>query len=151
MKIKSQHIYFLIFSAVTLFIFSNSAKPAVISSEQSGGVLDFICTLFNISDPSAAGLTQYLIRKAAHLAEFALQAFFLTLFFGARNKSFRLFVIYVLFAGLFTACTDELIQLFFDGRSSEIKDVFIDFSGTVLGFFAAMLISKITKKLRSVK
>lgn len=151
MKIKLQHIYFLAFAVITVFIFSNSAKPAVISSEQSGGVLDFICTLFNISDPSAAGLTQYLIRKAAHLTEFAIQAFFLTLFFGTRNKGLRVFFIYVLFVGLFTACTDELIQLFFEGRSSEIKDVFIDFSGTVIGFFAALFVGKIIKKLRSVK
>lgn len=143
MKIKSYHIYLLSAIAVTAFIFSNSVRTAQASSAQSGVLLSFVCNTLNISDPDSVWLTQYIIRKCAHMAEFSAQAFFFSLFFGAKGKKVSFFFIYVLFAGLFSACTDEAIQLFSDGRSSEVKDVFIDFSGTIIGLFASVLFRKI--------
>lgn len=151
MKIKLYHIYLLITIAITLFIFSNSAQTANSSSGQSGRLLSFLCWLFNAESPEQIGLSQHIIRKLAHMAEFAAQGFFFSLFFLKRNKKFSAFFVNILFFGLLSACTDEAIQMFFDGRSGEIKDIFIDFSGTVLGLFAAVAFYKVPKKLRPTK
>ena len=42
--------------------------------------------------------------------------------------------------GLLTALTDETIQMFSDGRSSQLTDVWLDFSGVCSGVFAALLV-----------
>ncbi|MDO5140406.1 MAG: VanZ family protein [Eubacteriales bacterium] len=43
------------------------------------------------------------------------------------------------FFGLLTALTDETIQLFVEGRSGQITDVWIDFAGVCFGTAAAIL------------
>lgn len=151
MKIKSYHIYLIITIFITLFIFSNSAQTADSSSGQSGRLLSFLCWLFNADTPEEIGLSQHIIRKLAHMAEFAAQGFFFSLFFLKRDKKFSAFFVNVLFFGLLSACTDEAIQMFFDGRSGEIRDVFIDFSGTMLGLLASVMFCKLLKKLRPAK
>lgn len=148
MKIKSYHIYLFITILITLFIFSNSAQTADSSSVHSGRLLTFLCWLFKAEAPEQIGLSQHIIRKLAHMAEFAAQGFFFSLFFLRRNKRLSEFFINVLFFGLLSACTDEAIQMFFDGRSGEIRDVFIDFSGTFLGLFASVITFNISKKIK---
>ena len=107
-------LYLLAAVCVTVFIFSNSLKNADSSGTESALLLGILNSI-----PPFAKVTHNALRKAAHVTEFAVQGFFLAAFFG-----------------LLTACTDEFIQLFSAGRSSEVRDVFIDFSGTV----AALLI-----------
>ena len=151
MKIKSYHIYLFITIVITLFIFSNSAQTADSSSEHSGRLLSFLCWFFKAETPEQIGLSQHIIRKLAHMVEFAAQGFFFSLFFLKRDKKLLSFFVNVLFFGLLSACTDESIQMFFDGRSGEIRDVFIDFSGTILGLFTSVIIFSIVKKLRPAK
>ena len=57
----------------------------------------------------------------------------------------------MLFVGLFTAVIDEFIQLFFEGRSAEITDVLIDFSGVVTGALFMLLFYFIYIKIRYKK
>lgn len=40
---------------------------------------------------------------------------------------------------MLTALTDETIQLFYDGRGSLVTDVWIDFSGVVMGMICGLL------------
>ncbi len=73
---------------------------------------------------------QKIVRKAAHIAEFLVQAMLVA---GSFSGKYRKRIVYILFFGLLTACTDEYIQLFSDGRAGLIGDIFIDFSGTAMG------------------
>ena len=115
----------------TCFIFSNSIQNAESSGAESRWIVSFI---IGISDRLGIVLqTETLtvvVRKLAHITEFMLQA---VLVAGCFDMPYRKRIIYILFLGLFTACTDEYIQFFSDGRGSMVQDVFIDFFGTALG------------------
>lgn len=116
---------------MTAFIFWNSARTDVQSSHSSGRivtVLSNVLAYFGVYQDY--DLMQKIVRKAAHITEFGVQAMLIANSFSGKYKKR---IIYILFLGLLTACTDEYIQLFSDGRSGLISDVFIDFSGTAAG------------------
>ena len=50
--------------------------------------------------------------------------------------------------GLMTALTDETIQLFSLGRSSQVTDVWIDFAGVVTGTLLAFLVQAIVRRCK---
>jgi len=62
----------LILILYVLFIYSNSMKPAAVSSLESGGVLQFLQLLFYKSGINAGWITEHLIRKTAHAAEYTV-------------------------------------------------------------------------------
>ena len=143
---KKNYTYLILALLVTAFIFSNSMHSAEESSEISGGLLNIITHFterFNFT------ISHNFLRKAAHFTEFFVQGTFFALFFKNMRLRLRGGAVYVAFFGLFTACCDEFIQLFFDGRGSQVSDVFIDFSGTVTSILliAAILCIKRRKKL----
>ena len=124
--------------AVTLFIFSNSLDTAEVSSAKSGFFSDILMWILGTFKCYAnEEIIVRVVRKAAHVLEFAAQSFFVAECFTRR---FLKRLPFVLAIGFITACIDECIQLFSDGRAGMISDVFIDFSGTVLGFFAAWIL-----------
>lgn len=115
---------------VTAFIFWNSVQPAVESAKSSGVLTGFFLkTLMRFGFHINYDLMETIIRKTAHITEFLVQAVFIANSFSGKYKKR---IVYVLFLGLLTACTDEYIQLFFDGRGGLVSDIFIDFAGTVV-------------------
>lgn len=140
---KRSIICAFIFAVITVFIFKNSAKSALESSEQSGFFVDFVINNISFIFKSTDMATT-IIRKLAHFTEFFIQGAALCgcIFSEKFNKNF----IYVLFTGLLTACIDEYIQLFFEGRGSQVSDIFIDFSGTLLSVLVFMLLWYFIKK-----
>ena len=122
------------------FAFINSLMPAEVSQGESTGVLAFIIRTLEPLGIQAE-LTDHLIRKAAHFTEFTVIGSLYSLcgycFF--RSKPFH-YLPQVLFAGLLTALTDETIQLYAEGRSGMITDVWLDFAGIATGAVAAALL-----------
>ena len=133
----------VIFVFITIFIFSNSSKSASDSTLQSDSWVDIFLNYlsFIFKDPS---LTETIVRKLAHFSEFFIQGAALSgcIFTINYNKNF----IYVLFTGILTACVDEYIQLFFEGRGSQVSDIFIDFSGTCFSVIIFIIIWYFIKK-----
>lgn len=75
----------------------------------------------------------YLVRRGAHALEYIVLAILIANVFwqfGIRNKNV---IIYVLFIALFYAVLDEFHQGFVKGRTSEVGDVLLDFSGAIFG------------------
>lgn len=75
----------------------------------------------------------YLVRRGAHALEYIVLAILIANAFwqfGIRNKNV---IIYVLFIALFYAVLDEFHQSFVKGRTSEVGDVLLDFSGAIFG------------------
>lgn len=141
---KKRTMFAVLAVLVTVFIFSNSAKPAEESAKESGvfvGTLLNMLAKFGIS--ASYGVLEVIIRKTAHITEFFVQAVFIANSFSGKYKKR---IVYVLFLGLLTACTDEYIQLFFDGRGGLVSDIFIDFGGTAL----ATVICGIFRKFKRV-
>lgn len=137
-------ISWLLVLAVMIFIFSMSAANGSDSSEMSNGLLQKIIEVTGIN------ISSHFIRKAAHFCEFALLSFLLTnaVFASFNKKNAGLFAFP---AACFYAVTDELHQLFSDGRACSVKDMLIDSSGAFLGailfsFIILLYIKQIERK-----
>ena len=87
----------------------------------------------------ASRLTDHIVRKMAHFCEYMLEGFLLTLCLRVYTRRFVRHISWPILGGLLTALTDETIQMFSDGRSSQITDVWLDFSGVLTGILVGML------------
>ena len=124
------------------FIFSNSMDNADASTLKSGAVLR------RILGSEGAALTEFIVRKTAHFTEFAIEGILLlSVVKGYTMRPLR-FLGWPLLAGLMTALTDETIQLFSLGRSSQVTDVWIDFAGVVTGTLLAFLVQAIVRRCK---
>lgn len=84
-------------------------------------------------------LTEFLLRKIGHFTEFFLLGLELTALFRiVRKKSW----VNPAFFGLLAGLADETIQIYSAGRVSAVTDVWIDFSGVLVGMLLLRLFSR---------
>lgn len=124
------------------FIFSNSMKIASVSSVSSGRVLQLLqAVLRRLGMPGLAQrLTMHIVRKMAHFCEYTLEGFLLMLCMRVYSRRPLRHITVPMLAGVLTALTDETIQLFSEGRSSQVTDVWLDSAGVLAGILAALLL-----------
>jgi len=120
------------------FIFYNSSQAAEVSAEISGKVTDISNTALSYL-PVDITLSEMVVRKLAHIAEFALLGLLFTFCLRVYTKRLIAFSAWPLLFGLFIAVCDEFLQKFVPGRSGQIKDIFIDFVGVFGGTAAAIV------------
>ncbi|MBQ0084268.1 MAG: VanZ family protein [Clostridiales bacterium] len=150
MKRKLFFRYFcLIFSiAIMLLIFLMSAQNSNSSSGASGRFVAFFANVFvkgfrEGSDEFRNSIiisAQFFVRKFAHFSLFGSLAFFLCGFFSTVFDKYLKNLLFSLASSLLYAGTDEFHQVFVPGRSGEIRDILIDFSGAVIGTAIMLLI-----------
>lgn len=85
---------------------------------------------------------QTVIRKGAHMAEYALLAVFTLLHFCCYKEKTRRFWLWGWGFTVLYAATDEIHQLFVPGRAGMFTDVCIDAFGSLIGILVFMLIYK---------
>lgn len=114
------------------FIFLNSAQPAEVSNQVSLGFLSWV-ERFLEQCGLESGFTNHIIRKAGHFAEFFILGILLlgTVRLFTRRPLRHVFK--PLFLGLLVPVLDETIQLFVEGRSGQVTDILLDFSGAFSG------------------
>ena len=115
-----------------VFIFSNSLQIADVSEGASGRVLGIL-----------QGILRHLglpVRKLAHFCEYLLEGFLLMLCLRVYTRHFFKHVSWPMLGGLLTALTDETIQLFVPGRSGQVTDIWIDFSGVMTGLLVGLIL-----------
>ena len=135
---------------VMMVIFSLSAKTGGESKAQSAGLARLILSFFGLSE-SVRDVLIVILRKGAHFSLFALLgASVLYALFGYKIKRSRAFLICILIC-LVYAASDELHQSLVPGRGPLIRDVVIDFSGSLSGSGATMLIYKLKEKIKFSK
>ena len=124
------------------FIFSNSMAVADVSSVSSGRVLQLLqAVLRRLGHPALAQrLTMHIVRKMAHFCEYTLEGFLLMLCMRVYSRHPLRHITVPMLAGGLTALTDETIQLFSQGRSSQVTDVWLDSAGVLAGILAALLL-----------
>ena len=124
------------------FIFSNSMAVADVSSVSSGRVLQLLqAVLRRLGMPGLAQrLTMHIVRKMAHFCEYTLEGFLLMLCMRVYSRRPLRHITVPMLAGVLTALTDETIQLFSQGRSSQVTDVWLDSAGVLAGILAALLL-----------
>lgn len=120
-------------AAVMIFIFLMSSANGETSSDISNSLLMRIIELTGLD------ISSHFIRKAAHFSEFAALSFLLSNAVFATFNTKKAPVVAFPLACLY-AVTDELHQLFSDGRACSVKDMLIDSSGALLGAIIFSLI-----------
>lgn len=126
-------------------IFFMSHQPGEVSSSQSELVLK-IFSFFGIELNQYFGeLATFIVRKIAHFSEY------LILFLFAYNVSKFYFTskkarLYSLIFVFLYASSDEFHQYFIPGRNMAFKDVLIDTSGGIIGYFIMNIIEVVKSK-----
>ena len=131
------------------FIFSNSMAVADVSSVSSGRVLQLLqAVLRRLGMPGLAQrLTMHLVRKLAHFCEYTLEGFLLMLCMRVYSRRPLRHITVPMLAGVLTALTDETIQLFSEGRSSQVTDVWLDSAGVLAGILIALVFMALCRML----
>ena len=140
---KRLAVFFWILTAVCLgIIFYFSACGADESHEQSASILELIYYIFGEN-----AVTMFIVRKCAHFLEYTGTCLVMSAaFYYTLNKN-RI-SLPIAFTSLY-AVTDEVHQIFVDGRSCELRDWAIDTLGAVLGALIFTLIYTAVKKIKS--
>lgn len=128
-----------------LFIFSNSAAPGPASSGQSHQVA--ILVSGNNSLPAGSRLEE-ILRKLAHLAEYALLGFLSILCLRTFTPYLSRHFVWPCLLGLAVAAIDEAIQINTPGRTALVTDVLLDFCGVMLGTLIAAGLLAILRRIR---
>ncbi|NLM49843.1 MAG: VanZ family protein [Clostridiaceae bacterium] len=143
-----KHLIFLLLTIIwTGFIFYQSSLTGDMSGDLSDSIVYVIQGALSYlhieADPLQLGA---LIRKLAHFFEFFILGVLLYNTFASRGRKESAVKIKTQYGGLFIACCDELIQVYSQGRSSSILDVFIDFSGVIFSLLVIIFIRGLRKK-----
>lgn len=147
-------LFFAAALAVMVFIFVMSSKNADASSAISKSftrrLLGFILKGFGDMTPqrqeAIIGGLQFIIRKTAHAFIYTVLGVLLTcgfLTFECIKKAKRFFVPLAL--GALYSVSDEIHQLFVQGRSCELRDVCIDSLGVAIGILLVLLVLRLFK------
>lgn len=141
MKHKEKWLAGVLLVLCLAFIWGNSLLPAEESGQVSGRLSQILAAIFG----SWAVEAEWLFRKLAHFAEFAL----LGLLLGwneilHRGKA----TVLAAFLGLLIAMADETLQLFSAGRAGMVSDVWLDFAGVLGGLCLLWLLTRLKNRKR---
>ena len=119
------------------------------SSASSGRVLTLLQgALRRLGHPALAQrLTQHVVRKMAHFCEYMLEGFLLMLCMRVYSRHPLRHITVPMLGGVLTALTDETIQLYSPGRSSQVTDVWLDSVGVLAGILAALVLMALCRLL----
>lgn len=120
---------------ITVFCFSNQVAEK--SSKTSGGITEQVVKIVikkpTKRTPEIIDKVETIVRKMAHFLLYAVGGFLMAGLVNTTNVSNKKLIIYAIFFTTLYACTDEIHQIFVDGRSGEVRDVLIDGAGATLG------------------
>lgn len=120
--------------SVMITIFALSHQNGSDSSETSGFVTRLLTLAFGDNIPEA------IVRTFGHFSEFAALGFLmLNCIFAFSEK--KKFILTVILSWLY-AWTDEIHQIFIDGRAFQISDLLVDLAGIITG--ATLIFTAIT-------
>ena len=134
--------YFIpsIFLMILIFMFSHQTGSE--SSGLSSQIVLWIQTYLHIP------ISEFIVRKAAHMSEYALLT--LTLIYGFYKNHYPIqkIMIYSLIGTFLYACSDEMHQLFIGGRAGQFTDELIDTCGGCLTIIFYYVLTKLKYKQR---
>lgn len=151
---KKKHCYAILCILWMLVIFWFSAQVADDSQEMSDFFVHLLDALFSLDimkNEIIRDMTSFLVRKAAHMSEYAV----LAILFGLTIREYKKepWLLLALAATAAYAATDEVHQLFVPGRSGQFRDVLIDTAGGALGLglLALVLYLKRRRKMKETE
>ncbi|MBQ5824680.1 MAG: VanZ family protein [Clostridia bacterium] len=131
-------VSWLLVAVCMAIIFSLSHQPATQSSELSMSVMGFFAQIFT---KFIEAIGHDVFRSIAHALEYCGLA--LLLFNALYHTSGKPRIILSFVIGVFYAVTDEIHQIFIEGRAFQFTDILIDAVGTAFGITAGYIIYKV--------
>lgn len=148
MSILRNKKFTIIVIAIMAFIFSQSALPADLSSQESGRVVDLIIRLFQGIWSIDRQTMVFIVRKGAHFAEYTILGGFLVpavkewMAVDTTPVPVAKERITAWLVGTLYAVTDEIHQFYVPGRSCELRDIGIDSCGVLAGVLVVSLLMR---------
>ena len=158
---KRKRILSVLLVLALVFIWGNSLMSRELSGQISDGLMEIMNTAAEklgmgkdvftyMSDADGDGVaeqpTSHLVRKAAHVTEYAVFAALVFLRLESAGKK-RFFTAWGL--GALTGAIDETLQIF-SHRGSQVRDVLIDTAGALLGLgVVSLVLYFIRRKVKS--
>lgn len=137
-------VCWILTAACMCVIFYFSSRTADQSSAQSDMIKEFLIKIFG-----EGSVTDFIVRKSAHFLEYTgLGLLFALAFYIQFGKTKTPFA--VLCASAY-AVTDEIHQLFVEGRACKFTDWCIDTAGAVLGALFILAVITLTCKCQAKK
>jgi len=141
-------IFIILSILITGFIFQNSLQDSQTSNAQSNSIAEVIKPIVDPNNQVEEITFHKMTRKLAHGVEFCVLGCSVgALMFCINAVLKHTHVFMMLFYLLSAAVTDEYIQSF-TGRTSSVKDIFIDFAGAVIGLVFIIVIVTLFRKSR---
>ena len=144
---KNVKLLLLILWMVVIFMFSN--QVATSSSESTNIVIIILYKIFSFfnNNISLIDFTNVLftpVRKIAHFSEYMILGILAILYFDEINKNNK--YLYAIVLSSIYAISDEIHQIFVDGRACTILDMCIDICGALVGVLLFYLVFKRWRK-----
>lgn len=155
---KLRHIIFAFLTILWMgIIFYCSSFPAEESSEMSGAVDRVICRIFILhyddmtpeEQEEAALELDHFVRKCAHATEYMILGFLISGTFYSEKRAKKVYYLFYFIIGVLYASSDEIHQLFIEGRAGRVTDVLIDSFGVIMGCLFFYILSNIVVKRKN--
>ena len=143
-RITRKKILIVLLVLLLAFIWGNSCLPVSLSSQESGRFLRLIRPLLEVFF-GQGNVTHHLVRKLAHFTEFTALGLVVGLLTHQGKPVGLRSVVFSLVMGLLAAFADESIQMLSD-RGDQISDVWLDFSGVVLGSALSLVLLSLRRR-----
>lgn len=153
MKNKKHLIFTIIVVSLAVlmnaFIIVQSCLNGEASTQSSGLVVNILKAIFQVKEENLDIVTTLVRKLIGHFFFFVISGVLSSwgiylLSFYIKNYKSWFGISFSLCFGLLIAGVTELIQLFIPGRSGQVTDVLIDFSGYVLGTFIIIFVIFLT-------
>ena len=138
-------------------IFYNGTRQGEISQKASKKVINVATKIMRVTPASEEQSNiklsdiNYYVRKNAHFFQYLI----LSILMCSAVREFKLYemseIFLILFLILLFPVADEFIQKYIPGRTSNVFDVVIDFSGGILGMLLSYIFYKVSKKKSEVQ
>ena len=135
---------------ISSIIFGFSAQDGETSGGISKGVITIIADVFNLNGDTRNIFIEKgegVIRKLAHFGIYTLLGLASMGFIATFNLKRKNQILITIIWGFLYASTDELHQMFINGRNASFLDVLLDTSGVIFGILLIIIYFKIHKRL----
>jgi VanZ family protein len=136
----------LLFTFITigfvLFIFSNSLFTGPESGKKSQFAMELINHFISLLG-GAFSVSEHMVRKAAHFTEYFVFGNLLAVTVRMYAEKPVKHIFMALFCLLSVPVADEFLQTFVQGRSGNVNDIILDFTGGFVGLMLCILIIRL--------
>lgn len=141
---------------VIIFLFSNQQGNAssVTSNKVTKEIIEVLPSTKHLEENQKNEIVKKvnpIMRKIAHYTIYLVGGILIMFFISTIVQSEKRGVLFSVLIGLVYAITDEIHQMFMDGRTAKITDVFIDTLGVITGCLLVLLIKKLYHRYNNMK